>query len=307
MLAVVRALRDRPARGDGMRSSGCGVRCRGADRHRCRRCHGAARAAAAPRQACARNRPPARGSGAARTPRRRRCRAGALSLRVGARGGRHARRLSRSLGGIGGCGQGSGPVSAGEQLSAHLAALTGPLAALERELVRLEDWGAYLARVLLRGGRLLAVGNGGSAAQAEHLTAELVGRYRDERPPFSALALHADSATLTAIANDFGAEEVFARQVRAHGRPGDVLLAFTTSGRSPNVVAAIETALEGGLEAWALTGPAPNPACDLAAEALCVEAATTATVQEIHQIALHLLCAAVDVALDIAPRSRAQL
>jgi D-sedoheptulose 7-phosphate isomerase len=188
----------------------------------------------------------------------------------------------------------------------HLAALRAPLAQLEREAERIAAWGNHLARVLAGGGRLLAVGNGGSAAQAQHLTSELVGRYRDDRPPLSALALHAESSSYTAICNDYGDEQAFARQVRAHGRPGDVLLAFTTSGRSPNVVAAIETALESGLEAWALTGPAPNPACDLAAEALCVEAATTATVQEIHQIALHLLCAAVDLALDIAPRSRAQ-
>ena len=190
-------------------------------------------------------------------------------------------------------------MSAGEQLSAHLAALTRPLAALERELVRLEDWGAYLARVLLRGGRLLAVGNGGSAAQAEHLTAELVGRYRDERPPFSALALHADSATLTAIANDFGAEEAFARQVRAHGRPDDVLLAISTSGRSVNVLSALDAALEGDLRAWALTGPRPNPLAELAHDALSVDALSTATVQEVHQVVLHLLCEAVEAEVGL--------
>ena len=191
-------------------------------------------------------------------------------------------------------------MSASEQLCAHLAALTGPLAALERELVRLEDWGAYLARVLLRGGRLLAVGNGGSAAQAEHLTAELVGRYRDERPPFSALALHTDSASLTAIANDFGAEEAFARQVRAHGRPGDVLLAISTSGRSVNVLSALDAALEGDLRAWALTGPRPNPLAELAHDALSVDAPSTATVQEVHQVVLHLLCEAVEAEVGLS-------
>jgi D-sedoheptulose 7-phosphate isomerase len=187
----------------------------------------------------------------------------------------------------------------------HLAALRASLSQLEQEADHIDAWGNRLARVLAGGGRLLAVGNGGSAAQAQHLTSELVGRYRDDRPPLSALALHAESSSYTAICNDYGDEQAFARQVRAHGRPGDVLLAFSTSGRSPNVVAAIEAALEGGLEAWALTGPAPNPACERADEALCVEAASTATVQEIHQIALHLLCAAVDLALDAAPTSRA--
>jgi len=183
----------------------------------------------------------------------------------------------------------------------HLAALRAPLAQLEREVERIDAWGYRLARVLAGGGRLLAVGNGGSAAQAQHLTSELVGRYRDDRPPLSALALHAESSTYTAICNDYGDEHAFARQVRAHGRPGDILLAFSTSGRSPNVVAAVEAALEGGLEAWALTGSAPNPVCQRAGEALSVEAGGTATVQEIHQIALHLLCAAVDLALRIAP------
>jgi D-sedoheptulose 7-phosphate isomerase len=191
-------------------------------------------------------------------------------------------------------------VTTGERLAAHLAALSPPLAALERELVRLEDWGVYLARVLLGGGRLLAAGNGGSAAQAQHLTAELVGRYSDERPPLSALALHADSSSLTAIGNDFGSEEAFARPVRAHGRPGDVLLALSTSGRSANVLAAVDAALAGGLTAWALTGPAPNPLAELADDAVCVSA-VTATVQEVHQVVLHLLCEAVEGELASSP------
>jgi D-sedoheptulose 7-phosphate isomerase len=177
---------------------------------------------------------------------------------------------------------------------AHLAALLPALEALERDLERIEDWGSVVADTLCRGGRLLAVGNGGSAAQAQHLTSELVGRFRDERPPLSALSLHAESSSLTAIANDYGVEEVFARQVRAHGRPGDVLVALSTSGRSPNVLCAVEAARRGGLTVLGLTGPAPNDlvlACD---DAVTVEAQTTATVQEVHQVAVHLLCAAVD-------------
>jgi D-sedoheptulose 7-phosphate isomerase len=188
-------------------------------------------------------------------------------------------------------------VSSG-RLAAHLAALAAPLAALDEELVRLGDWGATLARVLLAGGRLLTVGNGGSAAQAQHLTAELVGRYRADRAPLSALALHAEGSSLTAIANDFGPDEAFARQVRAHGRPGDVLLALSTSGQSANVLAAVEVAHQGGLSAWALTGPAPNPLAEMADDGVAVEAASTATVQEIHQVVLHLLCEAVEAELE---------
>ena len=182
---------------------------------------------------------------------------------------------------------------------AHLTALLEPLAALDDDVDRIGNWGRHLARVLFTGGRLLAVGNGGSAAQAQHLTSELVGRYQDERPPLSAIALHAESSSLTAISNDYGAEEAFARQVRAHGRPGDVLIALTTSGRSANVLAAVHAALAGGLNAWAFTGPPPNPVCDTAEDAICVDAPMTATIQEIHQIAVHLLCAAVDAEIEL--------
>jgi D-sedoheptulose 7-phosphate isomerase len=178
----------------------------------------------------------------------------------------------------------------------HLAALRRPLDELEASVDRLDTWGRHLAGVLTAGGRLLAVGNGGSAAQAQHLTSELVGRYRDERRPFSALSLHAETSSVTAIANDYGADDVFARQVRAHGREGDVLVALSTSGRSPNVLAAVTAARECGLTTWALTGRAPNPLADAAHDAVVVDAPYTATVQEVHQIVVHLLCAAVDVA-----------
>jgi D-sedoheptulose 7-phosphate isomerase len=168
-------------------------------------------------------------------------------------------------------------------------------------------WGRRLASVLTAGGRLLAVGNGGSAAQAQHLTAELVGRYRHDRPPFSALCLSAETSSLTAIANDYPIEELFARQVEAHGRPGDVLVLLSTSGRSPNVLEAARRAAAGGLQVWALTGPGPNPLSEVAHEALCVEAPFTATVQELHLVALHILCAAMDAELgvDVAVASSA--
>lgn len=186
----------------------------------------------------------------------------------------------------------NGPVLTGK---AHLAALAAPLAALEADVDRIEEWGLHLATVLVGGGRLLAVGNGGSAAQAQHLTSELVGRYRDDRPALSALALHAETSSFTAIANDYGPDEAFARQVRAHGRPGDVLVALSTSGRSPNVLAAVGAALDGGLTAWGLSGPKPNPLTGLCHDTVVVDARATATVQEVHQVVVHLLCASVDL------------
>jgi D-sedoheptulose 7-phosphate isomerase len=184
----------------------------------------------------------------------------------------------------------------------HLGQLTGPLDALHADVARLERWGQTLAGVLAGGGRLLAAGNGGSAAQAQHLTAELVSRYRDDRPPFSAIALCAESSAVTAIGNDYGFAELFARQVCAHGRPGDVLVAISTSGRSPNVVAAADAASGAGMCTWALTGPPGNPLSERADDCLCVDSPHTATVQEIHLIAIHLLCAAVDESFALDTR-----
>jgi D-sedoheptulose 7-phosphate isomerase len=151
--------------------------------------------------------------------------------------------------------------------AAHIDALMAPLEALYAETDRITRWGERLAVVLGDGGRLLALGNGGSACQAQHLTSELVGRYRD------------------------------ARQVQGHGRPGDVLVALSTSGRSPNVLAAVEAAQETGLHVLALTGRPGNPLAEAADDAVCVDSPHTATVQEVHQVAVHLLCAAFEEAL----------
>ncbi len=143
-------------------------------------------------------------------------------------------------------------------------------------------------------GRLLAAGNGGSAAEAQHLTAELVGRWCRDRRPFSAIALSAETSSLTAILNDYGPEEVFARQVEAHGRPGDVLVLLSTSGSSSNILHAAKRGHELGLRVWALTGPAPNPLAGLADRTLVVDAPSTAAVQEVQLVAIHAVCAALD-------------
>ncbi len=186
-------------------------------------------------------------------------------------------------------------------LAEHEAEVTRALAGLSRDAAVLDRWGAHLARVLAGGGRLLAAGNGGSAAEAQHLTAELVGRYVAERRPLSAIALHAETSSLTAIGNDYGADEVFARQVGAHGRPGDVLVLLSASGRSENVLRAAERAHEGGLTVWALTGPGPNPLTEAADEAITVAGPSTSGVQEGHLVAVHALCAAVDAHLLAPP------
>lgn len=176
----------------------------------------------------------------------------------------------------------------------HVEALSMALSELASEYDRLGRWGQELARRLTSGGRLLVAGNGGSAAQAQHLTAELVGRYRTDRRPLSALALHAETSTVTAVVNDYGADAVFSRQVEAHGRMGDVLLLLSTSGRSANLVQAACAGRRGGLVTWAVTGRGPNPLADVAHDALCVPSSDTPTIQEVHQVVVHLVCEAVD-------------
>lgn len=179
-------------------------------------------------------------------------------------------------------------------ITTHIVALADAVDQIAVEAPRLQSWGGRLADVLRDGGRLLACGNGGSAAEAQHLTAELVGRFRDERMPLSAISLHADTSALTAIANDYGTDEMFARGVRAHGRPGDILVALSTSGTSANVLCAVKSAQEARMTTWAMTGPAPNPLAAMCDDAICVEAAETATVQEIHLLLVHALCIGVD-------------
>jgi alpha-mannosidase len=176
----------------------------------------------------------------------------------------------------------------------HVRALAAALDGLAADAERIDALGSRLAAILSAGGQCLVAGNGGSAAQAQHFTAELVGRYRTERRPLPAIALHADTSTFTALVNDYPPADVFARQVAAFGRPGDVLLCLSSSGRSPNLLAAAEAARAGGLAVWALTGPAPNPLAALAEEVVAVDAPYPATVQEIHQVVVHLVAAAVD-------------
>lgn len=150
------------------------------------------------------------------------------------------------------------------------------------------------------GGKVLACGNGGSAADAQHFAAEFVGRFERERPELGAIALTTDSSILTAIANDYSYNLVFSRQVRALGQPGDVLLAITTSGNSGNVLAAVEAAHERDMTVVALTGRGGgkmNAALRDTDVHICVPHERTARIQEVHLLALHCICDAVDAQL----------
>jgi len=175
----------------------------------------------------------------------------------------------------------------------HIDALTATLDALAAESPRLAEWGEVLADRLLDGARLLAAGNGGSAAEAQHLTAEFVGRFDGDRRAFSAISLHGDTSALTSIANDYGYAESFARQVSAHARPGDVLVLISTSGTSTNLVRAAEVGRAAGATVWAMTGPGPNPLTAAADDALILPG-VGASVQEAQLVALHALCRVFD-------------
>ena len=148
------------------------------------------------------------------------------------------------------------------------------------------------------GNKILACGNGGSAAEAQHFVAELVGRFLTEREPLAGIALTVDTSVLTAVGNDYGYEEVFSRQVRALGISGDVLIAISTSGRSPNVLAALNQARERGLTTIALVGAKSNPELDASDLVITVPDPSTARVQEMHLVILHLICDLVDIALE---------
>jgi D-sedoheptulose 7-phosphate isomerase len=147
------------------------------------------------------------------------------------------------------------------------------------------------------GGKLLLFGNGGSAADAIHIAAEFVGRYMLEREPLPALALVANQSALTAIGNDYGFEEVFARQVLALGVPGDVAIGLTTSGRSPNVVMGLAAAREAGMKAIAMTGGAPGPVGEAADLCISVPSGDTPRIQEGHMLAAHVICEWVEARL----------
>lgn len=170
---------------------------------------------------------------------------------------------------------------------------------------RVDEAAECMVACLRGGGRILVAGNGGSAAEAQHFATELVGRFLRERAPYPVMSLTADSAVITAIANDYGFEQVFARQVAAHGQPGDVFVAFSTSGESKNLLCAVEAARRRDVTVIAVTGGALNRMAAMADIAIRVPASATPVIQELHTIVLHVLCDLVETAMA-APHLRAQ-
>ena len=188
-----------------------------------------------------------------------------------------------------------------QHFAASLEAKQRTLAMIGPRIVQAAE---VLAERLRCGGKILVCGNGGSAADAQHFAAELVNRFEMERPGLAAIALTTDSSTLTSIANDYAFEQVFARQLRALGRPGDMLLAISTSGHSPNVLAAMAAAQELGVMTVALTGrDGGKMAEQLKADdlELRVSAAVTARIQETHILIIHCLCDLIDQRLFNSP------
>jgi len=165
--------------------------------------------------------------------------------------------------------------------------VAGSLPKLTYEVSRAVD---MMHASMAAGGQLLIAGNGGSAADAQHIAAELTGRFQRERQPLRALALHGNTSALTAIGNDYGFEHVFARELSAHARPGDVLLAISTSGNSANILRTIEAARKGQVRVVGLTGESGGKmrsVCDLC---LCVPSKSTARIQEMHITIGHAIC-----------------
>ncbi|HJS31046.1 MAG TPA: SIS domain-containing protein [Alphaproteobacteria bacterium] len=184
------------------------------------------------------------------------------------------------------------------ELDEHEAVLAATRAGLRAEFVRLV---AASVAALAGGGKLLFFGNGGSAGDAQHLATELVARYAADRKALAAVALTTDSSALTAIGNDLGFERIFARQIEALGRPGDLAIAITTSGRSPNVVRGLEIARGMGIGAAALAGGDGGAVRGLADPCLIVPSHVTARVQEMHITLGQMLCLAIERELGLTP------
>jgi D-sedoheptulose 7-phosphate isomerase len=180
------------------------------------------------------------------------------------------------------------------ELDEHAAVLTATRQELREPFAAMvRAW----SETIQNGGKILFFGNGGSAADAQHLAAELTVRYRTDRAAIAAIALTTDTSALTAAANDLGYERIFSRQIEALGRPGDLALGISTTGRSANVVLALETARSMGLRAAALSGGDGGLLRGLAHPILTVPTAVTARIQEMHITLGHMLCAALEIEL----------
>jgi D-sedoheptulose 7-phosphate isomerase len=187
-------------------------------------------------------------------------------------------------------------------LNCHRTLLDGALAQLATRTTVFTEAAARLIETLRTGHKVLVAGNGGSAAEAQHFAAELVGRFKRERSPYAVLALTTDTSILTAVANDYGYQDVFARQVLALGQPADMLIAFSTSGDSENLVRAAATAQRCLMTVIAVTGDRPNRLECMADPAIRVPGVDTAIIQELHMVVTHILCDLVESELAACER-----
>lgn len=188
-----------------------------------------------------------------------------------------------------------------DRIKEHFAeSLSVKMLSMERLTLDLAQATQVMVNSLKLGGKILACGNGGSAGDAQHFAAELVGRFERERMELGAIALTTDSSILTAIGNDYGFEEIFSKQVRAIGKKGDILLGISTSGNSPNVILAIKAAKKMGMRVVAFTGRGGGKIKDLLEPEdvhLCVPSERTARIQETHLLLIHCLCDGIDYLL----------
>lgn len=195
------------------------------------------------------------------------------------------------------------PASATEIFTAHFKEHTQLLTAVQSSCaVALDALAQCCVAALQSGGKILFFGNGGSAADAQHLATELSIRFVADRRALAGLALTTDSSALTACGNDYGFEALFSRQIEALGRPGDVAIGFSTSGNSPNVVRALQTAVAMKMTAAAFTGRTGGKLKEIADPILLIPSNTTARIQEMHIILGHILCAEIEDRLGLVPK-----
>ncbi len=184
------------------------------------------------------------------------------------------------------------------ELARSVADLRAALEVFERAIPEVEAIARVVVDVLRRGGKIITAGNGGSAAQALHLSEELIGRFARTRKPLAAICLCSDVTALTCIANDFGYDQLFARQLEALARPGDALVALTTSGNSPNILKALERARSAKVTTIGLLGPSGSPAEKLCDHALVLNKVPAPRIQELHLLTIHSILEQADATFD---------
>ncbi len=187
-----------------------------------------------------------------------------------------------------------------DKIRKHLEeSLTAKEDLLKNQIAAIEEIAGAIIESVKKGNKIIIFGNGGSAADAQHMAAELVGRYKKNRRPIAAIALSTNSSNITAIANDYGFDEIFLRQLQALGKEGDVALGISTSGNSPNVIKAMRWASENGLITVSLTSKEGGELKACSRYCLCINSSNTPIVQEAHISCIHILCDTIESGIDV--------